>query len=478
MALADAKAAFPHIEVLERDLDKDKLLLEAIADWCDRYTPLVAIDRDTSGPGQYGLTLDITGCAHLFGGERALMQDLMARLFHQGFCARAAVAPSPGAAWAFSHFQVVSPGEPDPHASPLPVLTSREVEAALMPLPLAALRLGAASVNALARLGLRTIGQLKRRPRAPLVRRFGHEPLLRLDQATGAIEEAISPRRAIPRMIAERRLPEPLVLESDIEAVTKRLAGHLSEDMEKRGQGARQLQLVLYRVDGKTLRLDAGTSRPERNPQTITRLFRERFSALGEDFDAGFGFETIRLCVLSCEPFKQESPGFLGDDPSAGRAAQRAEELIDRIAARIGFHNILRGRLEDTHLPECAETLEPVHQPLSKERRQKEADISTDDLAGLRPLRLFEIPEPVEAVAEVPEGPPIRFRWRKVLHKVVRVEGPERIADTWWAKQDPRYTRDYFRIEDEEGRRYWLFREGLYERETSTPRWFLHGQFA
>ncbi len=483
MALADARAAFPHIEVIERDGEKDHLLMEAIADWCDRYTPLVAIDK--SLPCHYGLTLDITGCAHLFGGERALMSDLLARLYHQGFSAHGAVAPTPGSAWAFSRFDVPAPPSCDPARDdacegPATGIFPREaVEAALLPLPLAALRLGAESVNAMARLGLRTIGQLRLRPRAPLARRFGREPLLRLDQALGAIDEAISPRRALPQCMVERRFAEPLVLQEDIEAVALRLAGHLGEDMEKRGQGARQVQLTLYRVDGKTFHLNAGTSRPERDAKILTRLFRERLVALKDDLDAGYGFETIRLSALSCEAFKHGEPGFIADHHETARCQKYADELIDRLVARIGSAGVLRGRLNNTHLPEEAETAEPVHQPIAGEQGRKTGGPTHPPPCDLpRPLRLFDQPEPVEAVAEVPEGPPIRFRWRKVLHKVVRVEGPERIADTWWGKTHPRDTRDYFRIEDEEGRRYWLFREGLYGRETGAPRWFLHGLFA
>lgn len=474
MALADAKAAFPGLEVIENDAQKNALLLEAIADWCDRYTPLVAIDK--SLPHHYGLTLDITGCAHLFGGEKALMDDLLARLYHQGFCAHGAIAPTPGAAWAFSRFEtrVEQTTGQAKGGEATAIFTDAQVEPALAPLPLAALRLTADCVNALARLGLRTVGQLKTRPRAPLARRFGREPLLRLDQALGSIDEAISPRRAVPELMAERRFGEPLVLESDIEAATMRLAGHLTEDLEKRGQGARQVQLALYRVDGKAFHLSAGTSRPERDPAILTRLFKERLAGLQEEFDAGYGFETIRLSALSCEVLKQVESEFITGEHDAFHRRKLAEDLIDRLVARLGADRVLRGRSADTHLPEEAESREPVHlSPSARER--PDAEIMPD---LPRPLRLFDTPEPVEAVAEVPEGPPIRFRWRKVLHKVVRVEGPERIADHWWGRESVRHTRDYFRIEDETGRRYWLFREGLYGRETNAPRWFMHGLFA
>lgn len=472
--LADARAAFPDIEILEKDEKADRLLFDAVADWCDRYTPLVALDKPALDLyGQYGLLLDITGCAHLFGGERELMKDLLARLFHQGIMAIGAIAPTPGAAWALSRFQK---NETD-HFENESIKNLNQIKQAISPLPLGALRLTTDTINAMARLGLRTIGQLRCQPRAPVARRFGQEVLYRLDQAMGVIEEAISPRRPVAELMAERRLPEPIALETDIEKTTLRLARHLGEEMEKKGLGARKLLLCLFRVDGKTFHLEAGTSRPERNPSTIIRLFRERFAALQDDYDAGYGFETLRLCVLVSEPIRQEDVSFMQSGSQDG-----AHRLMDRLAARLGSQNITRGRLQNSHLPESAECEIAVNEFENTDNHPGDKTASTryspDNQSPTRPLRLFAFPETIEAIAEVPDGPPVRFRWRKILHQVTRSEGPERIVDQWWGKTVSRQTRDYFRIEDDKGHRYWLFREGLYERETDKPKWYLHGQFA
>ncbi len=494
-SLADAKAAFPDLDVLEEDANADRLLLEAMADWCDRYTPLIAIDEAL--PGEFGLMLDITGCAHLFGGERELMKDLLVRLFHQGFAATGAIAPGPGTAWALAHCQNTKTDKT--HSALQSIRTLEEIEPALAPLPLNALRIGPDLVQALARLGLRTIGQLYRQPRAPVARRFGRELLYRLDQAMGAVEEAISPRRPVAELMAERRFAEPLVHENDIERTIRRLAAHLCEAMEKKGVGARQLQLSLFRVDGKTFHMEVGTSRPERNAEVMTRLFKERLAALQEDYDAGYGFETLRLSVMASQLMTQKETSFLQDSGTGD-----ADHLIDRLTARLGAEAIVKGVPENTHLPERAEREIPVgawHAEKASHRvngrlrglvsQAEYPEYSVQDISkipsphsivsnsiAVRPLRLFSVPETIEAIAEVPDGPPIRFRWRKILHKVTRVEGPERICDHWWSRQTPRQTRDYFRIEDDRGHRYWLFREGLYERETDRPKWFLHGLFA
>lgn len=469
MSLTDARAAHPQIEILEEEREKDRQLLEALADWCDRYTPLIAID--TAFADQYGLILDITGCAHLFGGERALMNDLLSRLFHQGFCAAAALAPTPGGAWAVSRYQ-------NSHVGNEIIHQIYELEHVLENYPLAALRLSNDCVSMLARLGLRTIGQLAAQPRAPIARRFGRQVLLRLDQALGAVEEAISPRRPVAELMVERHLAEPVCREEDMEYLVRRLAGHLCEKMEKRGLGARLLRLCLFRVDGRVYHLDVGTSGPERDAQVIARLFGERFTTLWEEVDAGYGFETLRLCLMSAELLEEKETSLV---EAAIDNAPR--QLMDRLAARIGPHNICRSLSVDTHLPECAEReIRTDCHDGNADFMTKPEKIARRAMTGqdpvTRPLRIFQVPECIEAIAGVPDGPPIRFRWRKLLHRVVRAEGPERIADHWWRKSGPRQTRDYFRVEDENGRRYWLFREGLYGCETDTPKWFLHGLFA
>lgn len=483
--LTDARAMCPAIEVLAEDPAADRLLVDAIADWCDRYTPLVAVENAASplAPAttarDYGLMLDITGCSGLFGGEKALLDDLLARLFHQGFLATAAIAATPGAAWAVSRFDPAAL-----HAVPAGqdaarfIIPAAATGAALEYLPLAALRLDTETLSGLARIGLHLVGQVMARPRAPLARRFGKLLMLRLDQALGTVEEAISPRLPVPELIAERRLAEPVGRIEDIEFLIHRLAGHLCESLEKRGQGARIVDLVLFRADGNVLRAGVGTSRPVRDASAFLRLFRERLAALHDDFDPGLGFDMVRLSVSAAEALKESEPGFLSGEGDP----RPVMDLVDRLGARLGIANVLQGIGMDTHLPERAEMLVPAAQHAAKSATGRLPGPQTgpggNGLPPLRPLRLFACPEPVEAIARIPDGPPVRFRWRRVLHEILRAEGPERIADEWWARADTRMTRDYYRVEDHDGHRYWLFREGLYGTESDSPRWFVHGLFA
>lgn len=467
-ALSDARAMHPDIEVLVEDGDADRLLVEAIADWCDRYTPLVSVDQ-TEEPHDFGLMLDITGCAHLFGGEKALAGDLLVRLFHQGFAANAAIAATPGAAWALARFAREDPGMAGR------IVARERTAQKLAPLPLAALRLPAETLSGLARVGLRMVGQLMARPRGPLARRFGRQVLLRLDQALGSVGETISPRLPMPDLMAERRLAEPVASIQAVEKLAGRLAGHLCEDMERRGTGARILDLALFRVDGHVLRLGVGTSRPLREPEAILRLFSERLAGLAEDFDAGYGFDMVRLSAVGTQPIEMEALQFF----AGADGCFPVTDLIDRLTARLGAGRVLCAVAQDTHLPEQAERLEQAF-PASLTALPQPGGADLNDRSSIspvpRPLRLLARPEAIEAMAKVPDGPPVRFRWRRMLHEIARAEGPERIADEWW--RSDRATRDYFRVEDRQGRRYWLFREGFYGSESNSPRWYLHGLFA
>jgi len=482
-ALTDARAILPGIDVAPEDARADATLLAALAGWCDRYTPLVAIGgadggHDPAGNGagrDHGLVLDIAGCAHLFGGERALSADLLARLFDMGFSARAAIAPTPGAAWALARF-----------GGRETVVTAAGARRALAPLPLAALRLPAETVAGLGRLGLYYIGDLMMRPRAPLARRFGRELLLCLDRATGAVEEPVSPRLPAPALSAERRLAEPLSRTQDIRILIGRLASHLSERLKKAGQGARILDLALWRVDGHVARLGVGASRPLADGPAIAALFGERLTALGDDLDAGFGFDMARLSALETERCEPAGQDFLAGDSGAGDNPANLAHLIDRLGARLGIANVLLAAPVDTHRPEEAERLVPAADGAGGAKSGREgktpeqipgpARPASDWIdAPARPLRLLARPEPIEALAAVPDGPPLRFRWRRALREVAAAEGPERIAGPWW--RGDTQTRDYFRVEDRKGRRYWLYREGLFG-EAAAPRWFLHGLLA
>ena len=488
MPLADARAMHPSLAVAPADEAADRQTLENIADWCDRYTPLVGLDLPD------GLMLDITGCAHLFGGEAALGRDLLARLAAQGFHARAAVADTAGCAWAVAHY-----GEAG-------LVPPQRMRAALMPLPAAALRLAPETVAALAEVGLKTVGDLIDLPRAPLAARFGEILVRRIDQALGREDEPITPRLPLPSYVAEQRFADPIGLERDVLGTIVRLAAQLGTAMERREEGARLLQAVLFRTDNKVYRIEVGDRRavargvPHRPP--VRRPARRH-----------------RRCLRSRLRLRHGAarrPRHRAQRAGAGRARRRrrnpADEaelwhLIDRLGARFGPRRVTRFVPQDTHIPEFAvaalpasrelsygtasapplpargervgvrgrcrdsEPSKSAHEPLkpapetsmlklaatpphpARQARRplpargerysrpsrtgiRSQDSLQDSLAPTRPVRLFARPEPVEAVAEVPDGPPARFRWRRVLHEVVIAEGPERIAMEWWRDDD------------------------------------------
>jgi len=452
----------PTLTAVPEDQAADARLLDAIADGCQRYTPLVAVDPPD------GILLDIGGCAHLFGGEEKLRDDLLAGVTGFGFSACAAVASTIGAASAAARFTDAA------------IIATREERSALAPLPLAALRLSGEIVAALARLGLKRIGDIVDLPRAPLAARFGTDLLRKLDRALGREDEPLTPRLPIAPYLAEKSFHEPIAREEDVLATVERLAVRLKSALAARGDGARRLELALFRTDGVVKRIAAGTSHPTRDPQTVRALFVERLAALGDEIDPGFGFDLARLSVLVAEPCPDEQIGLGSDDDRA-----ELDRLVDRLSARLGRRRVSRLIAHDSHIPELAAAAVPAQAPPSGgsgwdmfRRFRAETGLSP------RPLRLFARPEPIADVfALVPDGPPLRFRWRRALHEVVAVEGPERIEGAWWNEggNDQRgHARDYFRVEDKAGLRFWLFRAGLYRdmEQGETPRWFLHGMYA
>ena len=478
MALAQARAMHPTFTAVPEDQGADARLLEAIADWCQRYTPLVAVDPPD------GILLDIGGCAHLFGGEARLCDDLLARMTRFGFSARAAIATTIGAASAMARFGKAAKAQAGGMLSACESercgnrdrFTSARSECDLLaPLPLAALRLPAETVAALARLGLKCIGDILDLPRAPLAARFGADLLRKLDRALGRESEPLNPLLPIAPYVAEKSFHEPIMREEDVLATVERLAARLKTALTARGDGARRLELALFRTDGAVKRVAAGTSRPVRDPQAIRALFVERLAALGDEIDPGFGFDLARLSVLNAEPCPDEQLGL-------GTREDQAEldRLVDRLSARLGRRRVSRLAVHDSHIPELAVAALPAQAMASAELgwdafRRFRAD------AGLspRPLRFLAKPEPIlDVFALVPDGPPVRFRWRRALHEVVAAEGPERIEGAWWSEESGP-ARDYFRVEDKAGLRFWLFRAGLYrDLALSTPRWFLHGMYA
>lgn len=459
LALAEARAMHPDLAVVAEDAGADARLLEALADWCLRYTPLVAV----AAPD--GILLDIAGCAHLFGGERALVDDLQARLTRHGFACRIGVAGTIGAAWAASHFH--------------PGLYASGAERALVEnLPLAALRLDADTASALGRVGLKRVGDIIDLPRAPLAARFGRLLLRQLDRALGHEREPLTPRLPVASYVTEQSFAEPIAREEDVLAAVERLAGRLQRALERHGDGARQIELTLFRTDGAVRRIGAGTSRPLRDPRAIRALFVERLAALADEIDPGFGFDLARLSAAVVEPCPPEQTGF--DSTEDGPELDR---LVDRLSARLGPRRVTRHVALDSHLPELAAATVPAQAAVMSSGWDAFRAYRAEAALPARPLRLLARPEPIEAIATVPDGPPIRFRWRRALHEVVAAEGPERIDGAWWTADGcegtscaAASTRDYFRVEDQSGLRFWLFRLGLYH--AVEPRWFLHGLFA
>lgn len=452
--IADARAMHQHLEVMEADRQADRRLLEGLADWCDRYTPLVSLSDED------GLFLDISGCAHLFGGESRMLEEIAERLLQQGFDIRTGLASTPGAAWAAARF-APPPGK---------IEDGREAEA-LGPFPLTALRLEQKTISGLESVGLRNVAALLDAPRAPLVRRFGRTLATRIDQALGNVEEAISPRLPVSPLSVERHLCEPIGTLEEIESLLRMLATTLKEDLEQRDEGARQLQLALFRVDGAVSRISIGTSRPMRDPAAITRLFHEKLARMEEGLDPGYGFDLVRLAVPASAPFSGRQGDLAGQQDDAGEGLSL---LADRIGARLGSSAILLPQRQMSHQPERAISLARFAQAHSTPA--KPVASPSQNPSSPRPIRLLTRPEPVEAAAEIPEGPPFSFRWRRALFRVARAEGPERIAGEWWRASAPP-ARDYFRVEDTEGRRYWLYREGIYGEGETHPRWFMHGFF-
>ena len=466
MALADARAMHPGLIVADADRLAEAECLAGIAGWCRRFTPLAALDGDD-------VMMDVSGVAHLFGGEEALCRDIETRLARQGFAARAGIGPSPEAAWALARFA---------HVRILP----GDVDAARLPdifgdFPLAALALPQETIAALTATGLRRIGDVVMRPRAPLAARFGARLFERLDALLGGSKSAISPRFEAPAYMAERRFAEGLAQAPAIEATILVLARDICAMLERHGEGARRIGLTLFRVDGVTRHVDAGTSRPLRDAAGIARLLQEKIAALGEDgLETGYGFDVIRLAALAVEREDGSTPKLVAGAGLAKLAdADDLADLVDRLGARLGLRRVMRLMPQGTHLPEFAITgTAAAHVSAITQAKAWQAAQAVPAGAPIRPVQMLQKPEPIETIAAVPDGPPLKFRWRRMMHEVAAIEGPERIAPEWWkASAAHNLTRDYFRAEDLDGQRFWLFREGLFGTQTVRPKWFLHGMF-
>ncbi|WP_261293872.1 Y-family DNA polymerase [Sphingomonas hylomeconis] len=449
MTLADARARVPELVGLDHDPVADHLLLERIADGCDRYTPLVAIDPPD------GLTLDITGCAHLFASEEALADDLVARLAAYGLHARHALAATPEAAQALARFQT---------------MPAADEQGAVRRLGVVALRLDETTELALRRAGLKTIGDLAGRPTGPLAARFGNAMTDALTRLLGKSDSRITPRRVAPALLVERRLAEPIARTEHALAILGELTAEAAQDMEERHLGGRRFVARFFRSDGLAIDLAVETSLPVRDAKVVMRLFDERLDTLTDPIDPGFGFDLIRLAVPTLAPLAPTQLLLEGGAVAEGELAA----LIDRLSTRMGRGRFRRLSPRDTHIPEQAVLALPAIDATSP---ASWPEPETGE-PPMRPVHMFDPPQPIQVTAQVPDGPPRQFRWRRTLHDVLRFEGPERIAAEWWHEKGAKLTRDYYRIEDTRGRRFWVFRHGLYESERRDPGWYMHGLFA
>ncbi|MGI3778417.1 MAG: Y-family DNA polymerase [Janthinobacterium lividum] len=449
MALAHAQAMVPGLAVADARVHEDARALERLAAWCLRLSPLTAADPPD------GLWIDATGCGHLHGGERPLLDTLVAQLARQGLTGRVAIADTPGAAHALARF-----GE----GSPTLVAPGRAAHA-LSPLPVAALRIEAAAADGLRRLGLERVGQLDAAPRGPLARRFGPGLLLRLDQAMGRVPEPVQPVVPPDAIVVRRGFVEPIATAESFAAVIAVLVEEACALLAARGEGARRLDLVFERVDATLQVVRVGTARPVRDAAHLGRLLRERIA----EVDPGPGVEAMRLVLPLAEPLHpaQHDGGLVADAPGEPDLSA----LVDRLSNRLGAGSVYR--------------LLPVQSDVP-ERSQRPVAFDTPGAGAAawvspwpRPVRLLARPEPVAALGALPDHPPRAFTWRRVRHLVRHADGPERIAGEWWRRDgEVAALRDYWTVENEAGRRFWLFRQGDgVDPATGALSWFLHGFF-
>lgn len=460
--LTDARAICPALAVEQSDPAGDATWLERLTGWAHRWGPWTSVD------GKDGLLIDITGASHCFGGEDTMQADMRRRYAALGFVVRTAIAPTIGAAWALARFGGEAANVDD-----------AGLRTALAPLPVESLRIDVDTAILLRRVGLKTIGALDDMPTLALARRFRSlglaksfvsrkndvpdNPLHRLQQALGQIAEPVEPlaERTVYRV--RSRVLEPIRHMAVLEPVLTDLAHELCERLFADQQGLRRVRFEAFRVDGHTQALHAGTAAPVRDPDHIVRLFNEDLETL----DAGFGFDAFALTALWHEAMEARQAG-LDEEPVEGITVS---ELIDRLCARIGTDRIHRPVPWSSHVPERAVDWRPAMHGVQDEP-------PTPTLVE-RPLRLFDRPEPVTVIYATPEGPPRRFRWRRILHDVIKVEGPERIAPEWWRERSNVRLRDYYKVEDQAGRRFWIYRDGVVDDgRGGPPQWFMHGLFA
>jgi protein ImuB len=439
--LADARAIVQDLEVLDDTPDLPEKLLKRIGEWCIRFTPVVAIDLPD------GLFFDASGCSHLWGGDNAYIDDIRKKLNARGYNVRVAIADTPGVAWAVARYGtnqlVIEPGQ--------------HIEA-LLALPPQALRLERDVVDRLNKLGLHQIRQFIRLPRPSLRKRFGQQIINQLDKALGQQMEILEP--IVPVQLYQERLPcmEPIVTQTGIEIALKELLESLCLRLQQDQKGLRCATFKAYRVDGKIEKIEISTSRPSHHITHLLKLFEIKISTI----EPAMGIELFVLEGPKVEDFLSTQETMWKE--ARGLEDVRLAELIDRIAMKIGEHSIRRYVAAEHYWPERS------FKPASS---LQDKSLTGWRGAKLRPLHVLTNPEKIEVTAPIPDYPPMLFRYKGQIHQIVNADGPERIEQEWWLQQGQH--RDYYRVEDEQGHRFWIFRLGHYHDKTF--QWFLHGFF-
>ena len=456
--LTDARALDPALVALPADPAGDAVLVERLAKWAGRWSPLVEVDGD-------GLRLDVSGVVHLFGGEATMVADMHTRFARMGLTVRIAIAPTAAAAWALGRYKGDIPA-----------------------LPVSALRLDPDIVRTLERLGLKTIGALMAMPRLALAQRFRgvNNVVDALDRLVGRKGEPLTAAPSDPPPRATLRLEEPATHPEAAAQALERLIPKLVRQLEHKRLGARRLTLTGFRVDGSVAQAGVATAIASREPQHLARLLADKAAALNPEF----GFDAFALEADWCESLgaAQES---LVEEPSGERDIAR---LVDRLSVKLGPQRVLRPQAEESHLPERAsgwvsainsstgggppKAVEGGRRPARRPLHHAAHGPPPRSGEEQRPPRLLDRPEAIDVIYATPEGLPRRFVWRRKVHDIARVEGPERIGPEWWRSPSSARLRDYYRVEDGEGRRYWIYREGLTgDGRGGLPNWFMHGLF-
>ncbi|WP_417669199.1 Y-family DNA polymerase [Roseibium sp.] len=452
-SFADACALYPDLISDLADPLADQKFLAVLARWAERYCPIVSIDD------RNGLLLDISGAAHLFGGEEGMVADLLARFERAAISARLGLADTPGAAWAVARFESKEHHTYGPHQSGR-IVPQGQTEITLAPLPIAALRIDTGMANSLRRVGLSTIRDLVAVPRANLARRFGKTLLAQLDFALGHAREPVTPQKHVQHFTARKLLPEPIGLTADVLGITRQLLEEICETLEKAQRGARRLQLTAQRVDSHCERASIGLAYPMRDPARMTRLFAHSIDKM----DAGYGIECLSLEVTEHEPLTPQQTNHLKKENTED---QGFSDLISSIGNRIGFQYVQRYLPCESHIPEKSFITVPV------------ADSTPANgwrIPAKRPLTFF----PPEPIAGKGATPPPSFRWRNMQLRIAYAEGPERIQPEWWQEAQAWQSglRDYWRVLTREGKRLWLFHTPQVPTHQKAATWFVHGEFA